>query len=151
MTSQKELVEQLCSKADRLRAMRALMGAVNARDLRSVELTEAAFAALVAGLSHSNPQVRWWSVQLLDHCPDPRSVDAIAPLLDDPVPRVRRNAAHALSCIVCKPSWTGQLAESVIERLSAMAHSDPNAKVRAEATAALRIRFVGGRWGDVGD
>jgi HEAT repeat protein len=144
------LVEQLGSKADRLRAMRALMGAVNARDLRSAQLTEPAFEALVEGLSHMNPQVRWWSVQLLDHCPDPRSVDAIAPLLDDDVPRVRRNAAHALGCIVCKPSWTGQLTESVIDRLSAMAHSDPNDKVRAEATASLRMRFGGGRWGDAG-
>jgi HEAT repeat protein len=138
------LVEQLRSKADRLAAMTELIGAVNARDLRSVQLSEAAFTALVDGLSHSNPQVRWWSVQLLDHCPDPRSVDAIAPLLDDCVPRVRRNAAHALGCLVCKPSWSGTLTESVIERLSAMAQSDPNAKVRAEATAALRIHWVGG-------
>jgi len=137
MTPETTLVEQLSSKADRLQAMRGLMGAVNARELRSVQITEAAFVALVEGLSHPNPQVRWWSVQLLDHCPDPRAVDAIVPLLDDPVARVRRNAAHALSCQRCKPSWSGQLAGSVIERLAAMAQADPNAKVRVEAATAL--------------
>ena len=42
---------------------------------------------------------------------------------------------------------------SKADRLRAMrvvAHSDPNAKVRAEAAAALRMRFVGGRWDDAG-
>jgi HEAT repeat protein len=69
------------------------MGAVNARDLRAVTVSDVVFDALVHGLAHDNPSVRFWSVQLLDDCPDPRAIAAIAPLLDDPVPRVRRNAS----------------------------------------------------------
>ena len=38
------------------------------------------------------------------------SAIAIVPVLDDPVPRVRRNAADALGCVACKPTWNGRLA-----------------------------------------
>lgn len=108
VTAEEQLVERLVNKADRLEAMRSLLGAVNAFELRHVELSEDAFAALVGGLSHDHPQVRWWCIQMLDHCPDARAVEAVVPLLDDPVPRVRRNAAHALGCVTCKPDWSGQ-------------------------------------------
>ncbi len=134
---EQELVERLVNKADRLEVMRSLLGAVNASDLRHVELSDEAFAALVGGLSHDHPQVRWWCIQMLDHCPDPRTIDAIVPLLEDPVPRVRRNAAHALGCVACKPDWTGRLESAVTDLLIRLADHDPNAKVRAEATQAL--------------
>jgi hypothetical protein len=75
-----------------LEAIGQLMGGVNARDLRHTVMTEAMFEALVRGTRHRSDVVRWWCVQLLDHCPDGRAFDAIVPLLDDPVDRVRRNA-----------------------------------------------------------
>lgn len=137
VTPEEELVERLVNKADRLVVMRSLFGAVNASELRHVAVTEDVFAALVGGLSHDHPQVRWWCIQMLDHCPDPRAVEAIVPLLDDPVPRVRRNAAHALGCEVCKPDWSGHLETSAIERLTEMASHDPSTKVRDEAARAL--------------
>ena len=140
MTPEEELVERLVDKAQRLEVMRSLLGDVNTRALRHLELSEPAFAALVGGLSHDHPQVRWWCIQMLDHCPDPRAVHAVVPLLDDPVPRVRRNAAHALGCLACKPGWSGELSGSTIDRLVELATQDQNAKVRAEAARALACR-----------
>lgn len=93
--------------------------------------------ALLAGVADPHPQVRWWSIQLLDHLADPSVVPALSAALDDPVPRVRRNAAHALGCRVGKPSGDGVNPGAVNARLAVMAASDPNAKVRAEAARAL--------------
>jgi HEAT repeat protein len=138
-------VQQLASKAGRLEAMRELLGAVNSRELRDVQVSDAVFGALVEGLSDPNPQVRFWSVQLLDHCPDPRAIVAIEPLLDDPVPRVRRNAVHALGCRLCKPAWTGSLNEHTVAKIDRMATGDENGKVRSEAAAALHRHRDPGR------
>jgi HEAT repeat protein len=137
VTPEQELVERLAFKSGRADVMRALLGSANAIELRSAEVTDAAFEALTGGLGHQNPQVRWWSIKLLDHCADGRATDAIVPLLDDPVPRVRRNAVHALSCATCKPKWSGELPRSAVERIAMMAGSDPNDKVRGDAVIAL--------------
>jgi len=137
VTPEQELVERLASKRDRVEVMRSLVGGVKATELRSVHLTDAALDALSGGLEHSNPQIRWWSIQLLDHCADLRAIEAIVPLLDDPVARVRRNAVHALSCAACKPDWSGHLADGVIARIALMAEADPNTKVRTDAALAL--------------
>ena len=102
MSPERESVQRLASKEHRLESIRELLGAVNTRQLRDVTVSDAVFDTLVEGLSDFNPQVRFWSVQLLDHCPDPRAIVAIKPLLDDPVPRVRRNAVHTMACRVCK-------------------------------------------------
>lgn len=118
-------------------AMSALLGAVNASDLREVEIDEKTFAALVDGTRDRNPRVRWWSIQLLDHIPDERAVPVFIRALSDPVPRVRRNAVHALSCRSCKPGWDGHLPAEASMELQSMAARDPNAKVRAEAARAL--------------
>ena len=69
-------------------AIRQLMGGLNARDFRDAVVTEEMFEALVRGTRHRSDVVRWWSMQLLDHCPDKRAFDAVVPLLDDPVDRV---------------------------------------------------------------
>jgi HEAT repeat protein len=144
MSPEQRSVQQLASKTSRLEAMRELLGAVNARQLRDVTVTDAVFDALVEGLSDPNPQVRFWSVQLLDHCPDPRAIVAIEPLLDDPVPRVRRNAVHAMSCGRCKPAWSGTLDERTVAKIEWMSTGDENPKVRSEAAAALeRQRTTG--------
>jgi len=77
---------------------------------------------------------------VLDHVPDERAVLAVADLLNDPVPRVRRNAAHALGCVACKPGWSGGLPPHVTSQLLTMAAEDPNPKVRNEAVLALACR-----------
>lgn len=120
--------------------MRCLVGGVTATELRTVRVSDAAFDALVDGLTDPNPRVRWWCIQVLDHVPDHRAIDPIAAMLDDPVPRVRRNAAHALGCAACKPEWSGELPAEVIAKLTAVANADPNPKVRAEESRALGCR-----------
>jgi HEAT repeat protein len=137
------LVSLFADPVRRIAAIRSLVGGVTATELRHVVPTEDAIQALIEGLSDSNPQIRWWCVQLLDHLPDERALDALVPILDDPVPRVRRNAAHALGCIACKPTWSGELPAEALVRLQARAASDPNQKVRAEASFALdRLRSI---------
>lgn len=132
-----ELVERLGSKRSRLDAIGQLMGGVNARELRHAVVTEEVFEALVRGTRHRSDVVRWWSVQLLDHCPDQRAFDAVLPLLDDPVDRVRRNAVHALGCRGCKPDFHASPDSTVMARIRSMADHDVNAKVRREASATL--------------
>jgi hypothetical protein len=139
MTLEQQWVEALAVPSRRLDSMRSLIGGVNARELRSVVVSDDALQALIDGLSHENSQVRWWCVQLLDHCSDGRAIDALVPMLDDPVPRVRRNAAHALGCTGCKPNWSGDLPERALRRLEFMVESDPNRKVREEARRALSV------------
>jgi hypothetical protein len=85
--------------------MRGLVGGMGATELRRVQPTERAFEGLTEGLRDPNPKIRWRHIQILDHVPDARAATAVAELLDDAVPRVRRNAAHALGCVACKPMW----------------------------------------------
>ena len=131
------LVQALADKDRRIDAIRALVGGVTATELRTAEVTEAARDALLAGLRDPDPRVRWWCVQLVDHLPDASTLAAVVPLLDDPVPRVRRNAAHALGCLACKPGWDGVLPTEAWARLADLAQRDPNEKVRLEAARSL--------------
>jgi len=124
-------------RGDQVALISGLLGSANARDLKDVVVSDDVFDALVAGLGNPDSRVRWWSVQLLDHVPDPRAIAAIAPLLRDPVPRVRRNAAHALGCVLCKPGWSGELPDGALDELVRMAERDDNAKVRRQAHQSL--------------
>jgi HEAT repeat protein len=140
ITPEQLLVQRFGQRGHEVEALRGLAGDVTATHLREAQLTPAAFDAVVDGLADNNPRVRWWCVQVLDHVPDPRAVEAIASLLDDPIPRVRRNAAHALGCVACKPEWSGALPSLVTEKLIDLAAQDPNMKVRGEAAYALACR-----------
>jgi HEAT repeat protein len=136
--SERDLVQRLASPGTRLGAMRALVGGVTATELRGATLTREASAALIEGVEDPNPKVRWWCIQLLDHIPDERAIGPLVRALGDPVPRVRRNAAHALGCRACKPTETEPLPASAFEMLALIATSDTSAKVRTEAAHALR-------------
>jgi hypothetical protein len=140
MTREQELVQLLRSRDQSLAAVRDLAGGLTATELRSAEVSAEGYDALVEGLHDESPRVRWWCVQILDHIPDARAPAAIGTVLGDPVARVRRNAAHALGCIACKPSWQGVLPDRVVQQLTAMAESDPNDKVRNEAALTLARR-----------
>jgi hypothetical protein len=61
-------------------------------------------------------------------------------MLDDSVPRVHRNATHALGCVACKPRWTDGIPADVTAKLAHVATADPNDKVRREAAFALSCR-----------
>jgi HEAT repeat protein len=142
---ERELVQRLAVKSERLEAMRALVGPLTATEMRRSTTKPETFAALVEGLDHPHPQVRYWCVALLDHLPDRDIVDAVAPMLDDPVPRVRRMTAHALGCTGCRPACPLVVPQPVVERLAVMAETDPNAKVRMEAGLSLRTIRAAGR------
>jgi HEAT repeat protein len=140
MSPERELVQRFGVKSREVEALRGLTGGVSATHLRTVVLSDEVFAALVEGLGDPHPRVRWWCIQVLDHVPDPRAIEAIAPLMEDPVPRVRRVAAHALGCVACKPEWQGRLPDGIAAKLAERAAGDDNAKVRAEASWALACR-----------
>lgn len=138
MTREHELVQRFRGSGDDIRlAMDALAGGWSATALKDAQLTEAAFDAVIEGLSDPHPRVRWWCVSILDHIPDTRAIAAIEPLLDDPVPRVRRNAAHALGCLLCKSDWCGPVSPATFAKLEHMATHDGNARVRRDAGIAL--------------
>jgi HEAT repeat protein len=138
--SERDLVQMLASPGRRLHAMRALAGGVTATELRFAQVTDASAQALIEGVDDPNPTVRWWCIQLLDHLPDDRALAPLARALHDAVPRVRRNAAHALGCLTCKPTMLDPLPADTLDTLARLAASDPNAKVRAEAAHALLCR-----------
>lgn len=137
MARERQLVQLFGSRNTELRALQALMGGITMTHLRTVRPTKRVFEALVEGLRDPNPRVRWWCVQLLDHSPDPEAIAAIAPMLDDPVPRVRQNAAHALGCVACKPAWSRELPTRSLDKLNQLAIGDAHAKVRRQASWAL--------------
>jgi hypothetical protein len=101
-------------------------------DLDTLEMVVGAY---IAGLSHSNPAVRFACAHTLDSYGHPRGVEPLVALSYDPVPRVRWMAMHALSCDACKVKRP--LAEKAFARASEMALSDPSVQVRRHATVAV--------------
>jgi HEAT repeat protein len=138
MDDPRVLVKLLALREGRLDVIRRLVGGVTATELRQVRVAQSVLRALAEGVRDPDPRVRWWCVQLLDHVDDQRALIALTDALDDPVPRVRRSAAHAVGCVACKPGWDGTLPDVAARRLLRLAGSDPNAKVRAEAQRTLR-------------
>lgn len=135
------LVQLLADKHRRLDAVRELTGALTATEMRAIgRLPDDVLDALIAGLDDPHPPIRFWCVQLLDHAPDERALLAVAPLLDDPVDRVRRVAVHALGCVACKPAANPELPAELTDRIVDLAATDPSAKVRREAAHALACR-----------
>lgn len=135
-------VQQLADKDLRGKAFVTLVGGMTATELkRVVDVPDDVLAALIEGLSDPHPRIRWWCVQILDHVPDERALWAVAPLLDDPVDRVRCNAAHALGCVGCKRTADPRLSDELMEKLAKVAQSDPSPKVRREAAKAYECRL----------
>jgi hypothetical protein len=140
VTGAQEIVQLFAFKGRQSEALRRLVGGATATHLRTIQLDDPTCEALTEGLSDPNPRVRWWCVQVLDHVPDARATGALIAALDDQVPRVRRNAVHALGCGACKPGWSGALPLDVLEKVARMATADPSQKVRAEANRTLACR-----------
>jgi hypothetical protein len=97
--------------------------------------------ALIAGLGHGNPKVRFECAHALDTYADLRARDALAPLIDDPVPRVRWMAMHALACDACKIE-APPFAEAICERIAVHALEDDSIQVRRHA--AWQLALCGG-------
>lgn len=129
------LIEKMGRKEEHVQAVLELIGAINARDLRTVTLSLEARTALTQGLTHPNAKIRWWCLQYMDHLADESFVPFMLPLTKDPVAKVRRQAIHALTCEVCKPDGCA-LDVDLKPMLETMLH-DIDAKVRGEAQQAL--------------
>ncbi len=144
MNSYFEVVDRLGIPAERYRAAHTMSaGGRGARDNRGKQLPTEKVEALIWGLSHESAVVRRCCLELLDQHPDPRAVPYILSALEDPVPRVRRHAVHALLCDACK-AGESFLTTEVAARLRGVGEHDPSPKVRNYAHRALSDR--GAAW-----
>ncbi len=105
-------------------------------DNRGKPLPEPKLEALIWGLEHQSSPVRWFCLGGLDAHPDVRAVPRILRRLEDPVPRVRWHAVHALGCDACKEGQSLMTPE-VERRLREVSEHDPSQRVRAHAAYQL--------------
>jgi HEAT repeat protein len=132
-----QLINLLRDKIQRNDVITALVGGLTATELRQVVVSTEAKAALIRGLKHPNSKIRWWCIQLMDHIADETYLE---PLLDaaynDPTPKNRRHAIHALACEKCKPDGC-RLKIDIREDLRHISDSDPDLSVRETALHEL--------------
>ncbi len=97
---------------------------------------------LVDGLADHRAPIRFSLAHALDTFGDEHCRPHLIPLMEDPVPRVRWMAMHALSCHACgeKPET---LEAEVSARIARAAVHDPSIKVRRNAVVALGLAGVG--------
>ena len=129
-----DVVDRLKIKEQRYVLSRSLAAKPGTRpsEQRGEKVSEQKLEALIWGLNHDNPVVRWQCLQLLDAHPDQRAVPAILGLLDDRVPRVRWHALHALECDVCK-GGEAFLDAPILAKLRELAEQDENRRIRSYA------------------
>jgi HEAT repeat protein len=132
-----QLVDLLADKTQRNEVIVALLGGITATELRRVKVTAESRQALIAGLKHPNSKVRWWCIQLMDHIADETYFEPLLHVAEnDPTPKNRRHAIHALTCPVCKPNKQ-PLNIDMRGHLKRIAVSDNNASVRTMAIQEL--------------
>ena len=134
-----EIVDQLQHPVKRYRAAEMISGGRKSRDNRGKALPPEKIDALIWGLQHRSPVVRRCCLELLDLHPDASAMPFIVASLDDPVPRVRWHAVHALLCDTCK-AGDSFFTPAVAQRLHQVAERDESVKVRRYATRALAER-----------
>ena len=111
-------------------------GRIGARANRGQKLNDEKMEALIWGLSHENAVVRRCCLEFLDTHPSDKALPHILRCLDDPVPRVRWHAVHALICDACKPG-ASYVSGEALSRIQALAADDPNPRVRKQARWGL--------------
>ena len=129
-----ELVDRLKIKKERyiLGGLLSAKLGTSPSEQRGKKVSEQKLEALIWGLSHDNPVVRWQCLQLLDAHPDHRAVSDILNLLNDPVARVRWHAIHALECDACK-AGESLLTPTLLSKINLLAKQDENKRVRSYA------------------
>ncbi len=133
-----EVVDKFKIKDERIRwssIMTALPGRMGKAN-RGRPVSKQKLEALIWGLYHRNAAVRWGCLEHLDAHPDASAVPHIVEKLDDPVPRVRWHAVHALACDACKDG-DSFLSAKVITRLEGVSQTDESKKVRGYASQVL--------------
>lgn len=114
------------------------------------EFGPAAREAVEAGLLADDPTLRAQCALLIDRLAGNDSFELMLLLLDDPDPRVRHHAIHALACDRCKGDDVCALPSGqVIAEAVRMLETDPDAHVRAIALEVL-ARWVHEDDGDGG-
>lgn len=111
-----------------------------ARDLmlKSAERHARFIETLIAGLAHPKPRARFEYAHILDSFGDARSIEPLKRLMDDPVPKVRWMAMHALTCHACNPD-TCPDDPQIIARIAHHAQFDESPVVRRQATFSLGL------------
>lgn len=111
-----------------------------ARDLmlKSPERHDNFIAVLIEGLTHRQPRARFEYAHILDTFGDSRSIEPLKRLMDDPVPKVRWMAMHALTCHACNPD-TCPDDPAMIARIAHHAQHDESPAVRRQATFSLGL------------
>jgi HEAT repeat protein len=92
--------------------------------------------AVVHALGHPSSRIRRYAADFFDHNGDDRCVPQLRRLLNDPVPVVRWQALHSLSCQRCKPNPL--TVDVVPDLIGALDDSSP--RVRATAAAILGLQ-----------
>lgn len=93
-------------------------------------------AALLTGLDHPVARLRFECAHALDSFGDVSCVPALAKLMDDPVPKVRWMAMHALTCHACSEETCVDDPE-LHRRIAQHALADESIQVRRHAAYAL--------------
>ena len=97
--------------------------------------------AVEEGLLADDPELRLQCALLIDHLAGNESFELMMLLLDDPDPRVRQQAIHALACDRCKSDDVCALPRSdLVPTAARLLSEDPHPHVRAIAAEVL------GRW-----
>ncbi len=91
---------------------------------------------LLLGCTHAKPRVRFDCAMALDHMADRSCTSTLRKLMQDPIPRVRRAAIHAISCEACKISNLENHDDLILDLIH-IALEDDNIKVRFAAIYAL--------------
>jgi len=97
----------------------------------------AALPAVRVGLRHERGGVRAGCAEALDHLVDEASFPLLVACLDDPEPRVRVNALHALACDRCKNNGCRPDKAAVLPPAIRCLRHDPNRHVRAIAAGVV--------------
>ena len=137
------------SEQDDLRPLNRALSVGKARKLAARALMQrqparyAAFVqALVGALGSRRDRVRFECAGALDTFGDASTRAPLARLMDDPVPRVRWMAMHALTCHACGEK-AGALEPDYRARIQAAALNDPSVRVRHHAAVALGMMHDG--------
>ncbi|MEM7125533.1 MAG: HEAT repeat domain-containing protein [Chloroflexota bacterium] len=137
-----DVVDSLKFKEKRFEAGVILAGGVGATETRGIPIPPEKLEALIWGLKHPSSPVRWGVLEILDNHPGDEAVTYIVEALDDPVPRVRWHAVHALTCELCKDACKdghSNLTSDIETRMRNIVANDPSPKVRGAAKYALGI------------
>jgi hypothetical protein len=138
MKTYREYVELFQDPQQHLESLRVLSGgSLQGRETRGKKLPPEIIQALIWGLDHQSPVVRRNCLEILDAHPDYSAIPHVIRKLEDPVPRVRWHAVHALICDVCKVG-DSFVNDEVLTKLRSVAENDPSEKVRNYARWELQ-------------